>query len=213
MPQGVEIIRREPAFEGFLRLTRYWLRIPVPGDGAAMSVYRECVEGLRSAAVLPYDPSSGRIVLVEQMRIGALGTEAGGWLHEPPGGVIDGAETPEAAARREALEEAGCRIAALTPIGRCRTSPGFSDECVELFCGEADASRLPLYGGRRCEGELTRVVAWDLDQALRELGQGPLTAATLIVAVQWLALNRTRVRDLWDAQTAADRPGCPSQRR
>ena len=192
-----EIIRREQLFQGFLRLARYSLRIAPPEGGAEITVYRECLEGLRSAVVLPYDPATGRIVLVEQLRVGALGAGCGGLLHEPPGGVIEEGQTPEETARREAMEEAGCRIGALTPIGLCRTSPGFSDERVALFCGETDASALPQYSGRRVEGEFTRVVGWDLDRAVCELGQGPLTAATVIISVQWLALNRDRLGDLW----------------
>ncbi len=202
MSWKVEIIRRELAFEGFLRLARYRLRIVSPGDTDQISVYRECVEGLHSAAVLPYDPSTGRIVLVEQMRIGAVGAGDGGWLQEPPGGVVECGQTPEDTVRREAFEEAGCRIGALIPIGQCRPSPGFSDECVALYCGKTDASGLPLYAGQREEGECTRVVCWELDRALCELGQGPLTAATVIIAVQWLALNRGRLGELWGAEVA-----------
>ncbi len=197
MSWKLEIIRRESAFEGFLRLARYWLRIASPADADYIGVYRECVEGLRSAVVLPYDPVAGRIVLVEQLRIGALGSGCGGWLQEPPGGVIEVGQTPEETVRREAMEEAGCRIGALTPIGLCRTSPGFSDECVALYCGETVASGLPLYCGRQEEGESTRVISWELDRALCELGQEPLTAATVMIAVQWLALNRDRLGDLW----------------
>jgi ADP-ribose pyrophosphatase len=146
MSWKLEIIRREPGFQGFLRLVRYWLHIGSPQDTAGKTVYRECVEGLRAAVVLPFDPASGRIVLVEQLRIGALDSDCGGWLHEPPGGVIEDGQTPEETARREALEEAGCRIGALAPIGLCRTSPGFSDESVSLYCGETDASGLPVFG-------------------------------------------------------------------
>jgi ADP-ribose pyrophosphatase len=206
MSWKLEIIRRDPVFQGFLQLARYWLRIASPEDKDEITVYRECVEGLRSAVVLPYDPTTGRIVLVEQFRIGALASVGGGWLHEPPGGLIEDGQTPEEAARREAMEEAGCRIGALIPIGLCRTSPGFSDECVALFCGETDASGLPLYGGRREEGECTRVVGWELDRALCELGQEPLTAATVIIAVQWLALNLDRLGDLW-GRTTTMQPG------
>lgn len=201
MSWKLEIIRRERVFQGFLRLARYRLRIASPENATGYTVYRECVEGLRSAVVLPYDPVTGKIVLVEQLRIGALGSECGGWLHEPPGGIIEAGQTAEETARREAMEEAGCRIGALTPIGLCRTSPGFSDECVALFCGETDASDLPLYGGCREEGECTRVVGWEMDRALCELGQGPLTAATVIIAVQWLALNHGRLGDLWGRAT------------
>jgi ADP-ribose pyrophosphatase len=193
MRAHASVIRRETGFEGFLRLARYWLRIGLPGGSDCLDVYREGIEGLRAAAVLPYDPSSNTIVLVEQLRIGALGSECGGWLLEPPGGAIERGHSAEETARREALEEAGCRLGAIVPIGFCRPSPGYSDECVALFCGETDASRLPEFAGRRDEGEWTRVARWDLDRALCELGQGSLTAATVIIAVQWLALNRTRL--------------------
>lgn len=193
MTQRVEIIRREGLAEGFLRLARYRLRLLLPGGARILDVQRECVEGLRAAAVLPYDPRSGRIVLVEQHRIGALESAGGGWLHEPPGGRIEEGQTPEATARREAMEEAGCRIDTLIPIGLCRTAPGFSDESVALFCGIADASCLPAEAGCREEGEWTRVVPWDLEAAARGLGRDPLTSATLMVTVQWLVLNRDRL--------------------
>jgi ADP-ribose pyrophosphatase len=160
-------------------------------------VYRERIEGLRAAAVLPFDPLRGRIVLVKQFRIGALGAAGGAWLLEPPGGVVDAGESSQEAARREAWEEAGCRIGSLEPILRCHPSPGVSDESVDLYCGAVDSASLPATGGRRGEGEWTEVVALDLDAAIRDLGRGMLTAATLIISVQWLALNRWRLRELW----------------
>jgi ADP-ribose pyrophosphatase len=47
------------------------------------------------------------------------------------------------------------------------------------------------------------VVTLDLDAAIRDLGRGMLTAAILIIAVQWLALNRWRLRELWGSREAA----------
>lgn len=205
MKARVEIIRREPLSAGFLRLVRYQLDVPVPGTDSRETVYRECIEGLGSAAVLPFDPVSGRIVLVEQFRVGALGSGRG-LLLEPPGGVIEAGQTPEEAARREAWEEAGCRIGAIANIGICRTCPGFSDETVALFCGETDASNLARVAGNRAEGECTHVVVWELDRALRDLGQGPWSAASLMLTVQWLALNRWRIRELWGAPAGDPAP-------
>lgn len=203
MAQEFEIIGREPLSSGFLKLNRYRLARTVPGEtagcGGQTVVARECIEGLRAAAVLPYDPLAGCIVLVEQMRVGALGAVPGGLVLEPPGGVIEAPQSAAATARREAWEEAGCRIGAMTPIGVCRPSPGISDESVALFCGEVRVAGLPRCGGDPREGEWTRVLVWDLERAIRELGREPLTPATLIIAVQWLALNRHRVADLWAA--------------
>ncbi len=107
--------------------------------------------------VLPFDPVSGQVVLVEQFRVGPWHSATGGLTWEPPGGVIAAGETAEATARREALEEAGCRIGAMAWIGTCRTCPGYSDEVVDLYCGETRATDLPAIGGDPLEDEWTRV--------------------------------------------------------
>lgn len=190
----LRIIERKTAYNGFLKLAQYRLIMPTPVPGG---LYRERIEGLRAAAVLPFDPASERVVLVKQFRIGALGAAGGAWLLEPPGGVIDDGESAEGAARREAWEEAGCEVRDLLPILSCHTSPGVSDEQVELFCGAVDSRSLPATGGRQGEDEWTEVVTLDLDALIRDLGRGMFTAATLIIGVQWLALNRQRLRKLW----------------
>lgn len=195
METGLEILEYETAYCGFLRLAQYRLRITTPTfDGV---LYRERVEGLRAAAVLPFDPWNERLVLVRQFRIGALGAPGGAWVLEPPGGVVDEGESAECAARREAWEEAGCKLQELLPILVCQTSPGISDERVAIFCGAVDSASVPPTGGRRSEGECTEVVVLDLDAVIRDLGRGMLTAATLIIGAQWLALNRRRLRALW----------------
>lgn len=197
MEDGVEIIGRSAVYTGFLHLTQYRVRVATPGGGPGETLYRERIEDLKAAAVLPFDPTNERIVLVKQFRIGALGAPGGAWLLEPPGGVIDAGESPETAARREAWEEAGCRLGPLAPILRCQTSPGVSDECVALYCGAVDSGSVATTGGRHGEGEWTEVVTLDLDTAIRDLGRGMLTAATLIISVQWLAMNRRRLVALW----------------
>ncbi len=197
MENRIAVIGRELLFDGFLKLARYRLSME-PGVGErAMLFSRERVEGLHSAAVLPFDPVHESIVLVEQFRIGAFERGRALSVQEPPGGVILAGRSAEDTARREAREEAGCSIGRMVAIGCCRTSAGFSDERVELFCGEVDATGLPEFGGVRAEGEHTRVVIRDLDSAICELGQGSLSAATVMIAVQWLALNRERVREAW----------------
>jgi ADP-ribose pyrophosphatase len=203
MDEGFEVVERNTVYAGFLRLAQYRLRIAAQAALPNGLLYRERVEGLRAAAVLPFDPERDRIVLVKQFRVGALDAPGGAWLLEPPGGVVDAGESPEAAARREAWEEAGCRIGDLEPILSCHTSPGVSDEIVDLYCGAVDSGSVPAAGGRHVEGEWTEVVTLDLDAAIRDLGRGMLTAAILIIAVQWLALNRWRLRELWGSREAA----------
>lgn len=193
----MKLIGRSAAYTGFLRLVQYRIGISEARGQPDGVLYRERIEGLRAAAVLPFDPANERIVLVKQFRIGALEAPSGAWLLEPPGGVIDQGESAEEAARREAWEEAGCRIGKIEPILSCYTSPGVSDERLDLFCGAVDASSLATTGGRHDEGEWTEVVSLDLDAAFRDLGRGMLTAASLIIALQWLSVNRRRLCESW----------------
>lgn len=53
-------------------------------------------------------------------------------------GLVEPGETPEAAARRELMEETGHRARRLEPLARLFTSPGFTDERVDLFRADCD---------------------------------------------------------------------------
>lgn len=82
-----------------------------------------------AAAVVPVD-EDGRILLIRQYRYAT-----GGFLLEVPAGKLDGGESPESCARREAEEETGYRPATLVPLGWIWTTPGFTDEKIWLFRG------------------------------------------------------------------------------
>ena len=61
------------------------------------------------AALLPYDAERDQVVIIEQIRVGAL-EHASPWQLEIVAGIIDTDETAEAVVRREALEEAGVEV-------------------------------------------------------------------------------------------------------
>lgn len=74
-----------------------------------------------------------RVVLVEQMR-----ESLDRRIIEVPAGKRDvSGEPPEETARRELKEETGYRLTSLRPLGRIHSSPGFSDEEVLLYIGDA----------------------------------------------------------------------------
>ena len=54
MTVEIEIIACEPLSDAFLKLNRYRLAVRAPDTGERVLVDRECVEGLRAAAVLPF---------------------------------------------------------------------------------------------------------------------------------------------------------------
>ena len=77
---------------------------------------RELFERGHAAAVLPYDPVTDRVLMIEQFRIGALAAPGGPWLLEIVAGVIDPGEIPEEVVRRETVEETGCHLQKVVPI-------------------------------------------------------------------------------------------------
>jgi ADP-ribose pyrophosphatase len=128
MPQRVDIEAREVCHDGVFRLERYRLRHALFRGGMSAPLSRELFERGHAVAVLPYDPRTDVVVLIEQFRVGALARVGGPWLVEIVAGVIDGEEAPEVVARREAIEEAGLELGRLEKICRFYVSPGGTSE-------------------------------------------------------------------------------------
>jgi ADP-ribose pyrophosphatase len=136
-------------------------------------------------------------VLVEQFRIGAMGMERHPWMLEIVGGLVPEDESDEFVARREAVEEAGCEILRLEPICEFVVSPGISVDRIMLFCGEVDASEAGGVHGLDHEGEDIRVVVMDAEAAIAELYQGRANSTSIIITLQWFAMNRSALRARW----------------
>jgi ADP-ribose pyrophosphatase len=200
VPGRVAIETRETCHDGFFRLERIRLRHGLFGGGSSPPLTRELFERGHAVAVLPYDPVRDAVVLIEQFRVGALERPGGPWLTEIVAGIIDPGEAPEAVARREAGEEAGLEVAALESIGRVYLSPGGSSETVRLYCGQVDAGAAGGIHGLADEGEDIRVEVASFDDALARVADGRIDSAAPVIALQWLALNRERLRRRWSKQ-------------
>lgn len=194
-----ELLSRETCYEGFFRLERLHLRHSLFGGGMSPSLMREVVERADVAAVLLYDPRLDQVVMIEQFRVGALDDANGPWMLEIVAGMIEPGETPEEVARREAMEEAGCAIAALEPITTFYATPAKSSERSYLFCGAVDASRASGIHGLAHEGEDIRVLPMPTDAALALLDAGAINSAWPMIALHWLARHRDRLRRDWGA--------------
>ncbi len=199
----LEILQTETLYRGFLGLKRYRLRHRLFAGGMSPELVRERVESYQAASVLLYDPDLDQVVLIEQFRIGALEAGEQAWLLEVIGGIIDRDETAEVVARREALEEAGCEIRELLPICRFLVSPGYTSEQIALFCGRVDASGAGGIHGLADEGEDIRVLVLPAETALAELYGGRADSTSIVIALQWLAMNRQRLRAEWCGEEGA----------
>lgn len=196
----VEILERRRVHDGFIPVDRFRLRHALFQGGLSDVLIRELYAHRRCVGVLPYDPERDTVLLVEQFRIGALEMPSGPWLMEVIAGMVEPGEAVTDVARRESAEEAGCDLQSLWPICEYVVTPGVSSETVQLYCARMDSAGLGGIHGKPEEGEDIRAHVISFDEAASMLETGVVHAAMPIIALQWLALNRERVRDAWLAE-------------
>lgn len=190
----VEIIEKQECYRGFFRLEKYRLRHRLYDGSMSNEIERELFERGHAAAVLLYDPQRDRVVVQEQFRIGALELEGGPWLLEIVAGIIEPGESAEEVVRREAVEEAGCTIEALTFICEYLVSPGGTSERISLYCGMVDSRGVGGVHGLDTEDEDILVQTVPFDEVWTWLQEGEINSASPIIALQWLAMHRPALR-------------------
>jgi nudix-type nucleoside diphosphatase (YffH/AdpP family) len=156
---------------------------------------REVFVGIDAVLVLPYDPVRDRVVLVEQIRMGALERgDPNPWMLEPVAGMIDAFEMPEQAALRETLEEAGLDVT-LRHVSSFYPSPGNATDYFYCYIGLCDIPDVDRYtGGLETEQEDLRLHVLALDDALTHVQSGEIAAGPGIMLIYWLALHREALR-------------------
>jgi nudix-type nucleoside diphosphatase (YffH/AdpP family) len=149
-----------------------------------------------AAVVLPYDPARDRVLVIEQFRSGphARGDRQP-WLIEAVAGRVDGGETPEDAARREAREEAGLELRDLLPVAEYYPSPAAKAEYLYTYVGIADLPDVaPRIGGVPGEDEDIRAHVIDFERLTWLMQHGEITNAPLIILAMWLDRHRDNLR-------------------
>lgn len=194
-----EILERKVTYQGIFRIAHYQIRNRLFQGGFSETYLREVMERGVAAAVLLYDPTLDKVVLIEQFRIGAIAHPISPWQIEIVAGMLDKGENPEEVAKREAIEESGCDILELYPIYDYFVSPGASTEYIHVFCGKVDASRAEGIHGLAHEHEDIRVLTLSSEEAFLKVRTGEIKNATAIIALQWLELNKENLRKYWGA--------------
>lgn len=182
-------------FEKYFRLDEYSISHELFAGGNSPVFTREIFERGVVVAVLPYDPRRGKVVLIEQFRAGAIDDADGPWLVECVAGVIDAGESEQQVALRECVEEAGCNIERLETISNYYVSPGGTSEHCSLFCGIVDSEGVGGIHGLPHEHEDIRVMVIDAEQAYAWVRVGRIRSSATIIALLWLELNESRLRD------------------
>lgn len=184
---ALDLVRfRQRRFDGTMSQARTW----------------EVLRRGTAAAVLPYDPWTDQVVLMQQFRLPALAAGLQPVMTEIPAGLTDGTETPQETVLREITEEAGLEADRLAPIGAFLLSPGCSDELITIFAGrvhapQADADGFAGQFGLAEENEDIRVQVLPAETAIGKALAGDYPNSVATIALLWLAARRTTLRAEW----------------
>jgi ADP-ribose pyrophosphatase len=187
--------RRQP-YAAYFAVEEYDLRFR-RFDGAMSEVLTRAVFISGDAAVvLPYDPARDRVLVIEQWRAGPHARGDGQqWLIEAVAGRVDGGETPEDAARREAREEAGLTLRELIPAAQYYPSPAAKAEYLYTYVGLADLPDSAAgIGGLPGEGEDIRAHVIPFERLMALVASGEVNNAPLILLAWWLDRHRAGLR-------------------
>jgi ADP-ribose pyrophosphatase len=207
MHPEIEVIAAEPVYSRHLHIQLVRFRHRLFAEGWSGECTFDVVRRGAACAILLYDPDRDSVVLIEQFRLGALLAGTSPWQLEPVGGMLDGTETPAAAAIRETYEESGLAlIGEPLPICRYLPSPSASDEYLYLFCGQVNASAAVGLHGLAEDHEHIRVVVKPVTEIERLVDLGAVESCHTLVSLQWLLRHRSRLRRLWGVEGGAGDP-------
>jgi len=180
-----EILSTQVAYSRWSKMILATIRLP---DGQVTK--RDIEDHGEAAMVLPYDPQRRVALVIRQFRTPPCFVTGDGMVLEAAAGRLEG-EEPEACARREAMEEAGIRLAQLEPVARAWTMPALSTERVALFLAPyAAEDRIEAGGGLAEEHEEIEVREVPLGELAAMAETGELMDLKLLVLVQALRLRR-----------------------
>ena len=186
--------QRRP-YSRFFALDELELRHP-RFDGGENVVEREVFVSVDAVVVLPYDPVRDTVLLIEQFRPAPyVRGDLYPWCLEAIAGRIDGGETPQDAAHREAEEEAGLQLSQLIKTANFYPSPGALSEYLYCYIGLAelpdDAAGL---GGLASEAEDIRSMVIPYQALMDAVRSGEVQNGPLLICAYCLEREREQLR-------------------
>jgi len=117
-------------------------------------------------------------------------------------GRVEAGEQPIDAARRECREEIGAAPGKIVELFKFLTTPGVTDEEVTVYLAAIDAAQVAPRTANADEGERIETLRVSIDAALAALNENRMRFGPMLIALQWLALNRHRLAALLGAKPA-----------
>jgi GDP-mannose pyrophosphatase NudK len=154
-------------------------------DGHLQNIEREIYDAGDGVAILLYDPSRSRVVLVRQFRLTAFLRDGRESLIEVCAGKLDGEDAGQRIIK-EAEEETGFIVRNPRRLFEAYMSPGTFAEKLTFFAAQYTAGdRTGKGGGLEHEDEDIEVLEPTLDEALAMIGKGEIVDAKTILLLQY----------------------------
>lgn len=189
MKSKFKIIDKKNLYDGFFKMNEVTLKYRKYDGNWSNNIKRELFGGAQVAAVLPYDPVSKEIILIQQFRPGTISKDIDHYLDEIVAGIIDEGESPEIAAKRECLEETGCEVKRLIPIQGYFPAPGSSESFYHLFLGEVKSFKGSKIQGLENENEDIFVKCFKINEVRKKMEDGKILNGLTLIALQWFFLH------------------------
>ncbi|MBN6711648.1 ADP-ribose diphosphatase [Haemophilus haemoglobinophilus] len=197
--QDIEILNEETLYKGFFQLKRIQFKHKLFAGGMSGVVTRELLYKGAASAVIAYDPHLDKVILVEQVRIGAYDPKLASspWLLELIAGMVEEGEKPEEVALRESQEEAGVEVCNLQHALSVWDSPGGVIERIHLFAGQVDSTKAQGIHGLAEESEDIQVHVVSREVAYQWVCEGKIDNSIAVMGLQWLQLNYQILQQQW----------------
>ncbi|MFH5923668.1 NUDIX domain-containing protein [Roseomonas xinghualingensis] len=152
----------------------------------------------QGTVILPWDPFTDRIALIEQFRLPALAAGEEPRITELPAGLVEQGEDPTETARRELEEETGLSCTRTEPMGTFLLMQGAADERVHFQLAQVSLKEeASMTAGLPSENEETLVVVVDAAEAFAMVADNRIRNAPAALALLWLQVNHARLKAEW----------------
>ncbi len=195
--EDVRVLNDETVYQGYFSIRRVTLQHRAFGGGWIEPQVREIFERGDAVGVLPYDPETDSLVLIEQFRPGAMRGDDSPWMLELIAGIVEPGESDSDVVHRESMEEAGCELSELQTIATVLPSAGACTEQVRLFCGRVTSAAVGGIHGLAEEGEDILVHSVPVADAFRLLDENRVPNGHTLISLLWLRNNIESLRERW----------------
>lgn len=161
-------------------------------DGSWEKQVRQVFDHGNAVTVLLYNKEKRTIILTKQFRLATyINGNPTGMLLEACAGLLEAAEDPDEAVKREIEEETGYVVDTIQKVHEGYSSAGSLTELLLLYIAEYNHSQKKSKGGGlEEEGEHIEVIEMPFDEAFAMLENGQIKDIKTIILLQHMRLKQ-----------------------